>query len=862
MNLLIKIVRDSFVLLIIVFISSFCNFLEASPVSANKDSVIVSSKLVVESIYKGECRLHGSFYRKMWGEHYSPLYYTPIEVESVRLGSIYGGLHTPRQAPYLYGILLESNHSQFYLLKLLGGITSFSESKFFQNIYNPRVFANTYVGNFIKEAYTIQHPYGFMASDYLAKETGLYSGNPAIYSVLDAKKDTVADGAGINNRLVSIYQLPDLDSKNVITDIDQLLEKLHTDDFSKIDKHQYIRARLFDMLIGDWNKIPENWNWVSHQQGDTTVFEPVVLDRSYAFTKADGIAFRQLINMLGLNFIVTYKDEIKDLKNLNKLGYALDMALTNDCDEAIWVEEARFLKDKITDDLIDEAFRTMPSEVQDSISASIKQKLKSRKSNLDITAIDYYRLLQKTPVIAGSHKDQSFVIDRLNSRELNIRIYDAKQDSLIFNRTYNSKDTKEIWIYSLDGHDSFEVKGKSDKGVPIALIGGKGINNYKIERKGNLTIYEGKEQRNYQDSTSSLPKAKIIVPSDESALDYDYQKLRYTKFSVTPIGVYDSDLGLNLGTSISYTTYGFRRAPFSSQHQLSFDYNSGFIYQGIFPDFDAKKSFHLSAFLGSSAYFSNFFGFGNDTDGYKDEKKNYNRVNLKKYAITPGFYYTINKDQELNLSTSFDIYKINDSEKGDRLINKMYPEGNSIYDAKYYMDVNAAYVVNKKLSDFFSNFSFSLNPGWVINFGDPKKNYAYIKSSLGVNLKLTDRLTFATLVKGTALSTNKYEFYQAATTELRGFRNNRFIGKRSLYQYSDLRFDMGRIRNPFTPLGYGLFVGVDYGRVWYPEEDSKDWHTSYGGGFWLTLFNKFTGNFSYFASKDTGRFSFGLGFKF
>ncbi|HCO68484.1 MAG TPA: hypothetical protein DIT04_12105, partial [Dysgonomonas sp.] len=61
---------------------------------------------------------------------------------------------------------------------------------------------------------------------------------------------------------------------------------------------------------------------------------------------------------------------------------------------------------------------------------------------------------------------------------------------------------------------------------------------------------------------------------------------------------------------------------------------------------------------------------------------------------------------------------------------------------------------------------------------------------------------------------------------------------------------------------YGVFGGVDYGRVWYADEDSKKWHTSVGGGLWITLFKNYTGKFSYFSSKDGGRFEFSLGLDF
>lgn len=67
------------------------------------------------------------------------------------------------------------------------------------------------------------------------------------------------------------------------------------------------------------------------------------------------------------------------------------------------------------------------------------------------------------------------------------------------------------------------------------------------------------------------------------------------------------------------------------------------------------------------------------------------------------------------------------------------------------------------------------------------------------------------------------------------------------------------LKNPFTPLKYGVFVGFDYGRAWFPGEQSKRWHTSYGGDIWLTLINKITTKYSCFGSTDSFRFMFELG---
>ncbi|MEX0361193.1 MAG: hypothetical protein AB3N10_09430, partial [Allomuricauda sp.] len=64
---------------------------------------------------------------------------------------------------------------------------------------------------------------------------------------------------------------------------------------------------------------------------------------------------------------------------------------------------------------------------------------------------------------------------------------------------------------------------------------------------------------------------------------------------------------------------------------------------------------------------------------------------------------------------------------------------------------------------------------------------------------------------------------------------------------------------PVTP---GLFGGFDYGRVWFPGEDSDKWHNSYGGGFFVNGAGILSANLGVFGSSDGMRFAFGLGFGF
>jgi hypothetical protein len=59
-----------------------------------------------------------------------------------------------------------------------------------------------------------------------------------------------------------------------------------------------------------------------------------------------------------------------------------------------------------------------------------------------------------------------------------------------------------------------------------------------------------------------------------------------------------------------------------------------------------------------------------------------------------------------------------------------------------------------------------------------------------------------------------------------------------------------------------LFAGFDYGRVWLPNEDSDQWHTSYGGGLFVNAADLASLRLALFNSDDGIRFTFGLGFGF
>src|SRR5690606_7482071 len=122
-------------------------------------------------------------------------------------------------------------------------------------------FEGTFAEDFLMDFYTSAHPYMPFIADDLAEEAGIYHTNPKLYYVpkQDALKEFNQD---YGDELYMIEERPDKSQKDLESfgkpedtdNTEKLLENLRESTKFSVDERSYIRARLFDMLIGDWDR--------------------------------------------------------------------------------------------------------------------------------------------------------------------------------------------------------------------------------------------------------------------------------------------------------------------------------------------------------------------------------------------------------------------------------------------------------------------------------------------------------------------------------------------------------------------------------------------------------------------------------
>lgn len=168
------------------------------------------------------------------------------------------------------------------------------------------------------------------------------------------------------------------------------LQKLKNEVGEKIsiDEPAMVRTRLFDLLIGDWDRHAKQWGWVVQKTGDRYKAIPLPGDRDNAFFSIDGIIPEIITNPSIEPELRPFEEEIDYMPGL---VYDNDVYFLYYTPEEIFVEEARNLQSLLTDEKIEESFKVWPRELIKLHGEEISNKIKSRRNDL----VEYAREFKK-----------------------------------------------------------------------------------------------------------------------------------------------------------------------------------------------------------------------------------------------------------------------------------------------------------------------------------------------------------------------------------------------------------------------------------------------------------------------------------
>ena len=808
----------------------------------------------------------GRLWNFFWGKHYRSTYNATVKLPVLDLTTYKGGVRpVKRGGGYQTNSLrLEGADGRQYALRSIDKDAS-------RTLGYP--FNESFVTAVLEDNFSSAHPFASIATADLAKAAGIYYTQPKMFYL------PRQPALGIYNEdyAGALYTVEERPDDEVWNDYEQFgapkrirstldtRERIQEDHDEQIDYPFVVRNRLFDVLIGDWDRHDDQWRWSEIDSGEVDYYRPIPRDRDQAFSNYDGLILELAKGTTpDIKKLKAYRGDENRLEWLVYNGRHFDRTFLSGADWSVWEAEARHLQEQLTDEVIEQAFKNnWPGPVYQLNAPDIIQKLKTRRDNFMDIARKYYELMAKEVDIVGTFKRDLFVIERMEDGRTRIRAYDTNSKSekelKFYDRTFLPEETREIAVYGLTDQDVFRVKGTCRNNcIKVRMIGGVGQDILEDESNGKgLIYYDAKNEGNLLQTGSKAKVKRRFDPAfniyDRESNDYNFN---YT--SLLPAAGFNPDDGILLGLSAAYTTYGFKKDPYASQHKIDMKFATGtngftLDYQGEFIDLFGPFELGLDAEYQTPLYSRNFYGLGNESINIEnlldDEALNYNRIKQRVIRVMPSFMRRLNAQSRVLVGPTFESIEVERTEGryideiGNRFQDELF-DGLEFAGLRFLLD----YKTRDNNAIPTRGLGFFLEGGWKQQLEEGRKNFAYLNTSFSAYQRIDRRgkLVFATRLEFQHRFSEDYEFYQGATlggpgegANFRGFRRDRFIGSTAFVHNTDLRWKTITSENPTLPFSLGLMAGFDHGRVWLRGEDSEVWHYSYGGGIWLSPFDLF-----------------------
>jgi hypothetical protein len=827
----------------------------------------------------GEKYEAGKFKRVFFGDNYREEWVIPVEVPVFDFNNEKGGLEIVKKGGggQTKSLRLENDKGQQYVLRSIEK----DPSKVI-----PEVVKIQLAVDLAQDQMSAYLPWAALSVPRMAEAAEIYHTNPKIvYLTKDPRLGKYLDD--VWEGLYLFEERPNGNRKDVesfgrskdIIGTPDMMDEMIDDHDNLMDQNHFLKCRLFDVFIGDWDRHEDQWRWASFKEKDQTIYRAIPRDRDQTFFLNQGLFPWISSRKFALRMNQGFDNEIKDMGGLVSQGKWLDRRFLNELEKEDWIKAAERMQSNFTDELIYNAVYDMPIQIAEVKAETTIGKLKARREQWPEFAARHYAIISKKVDIVGSDKREQFLVERLNDNETEVKVWSVsskgKKKDKIYDRTFRHDETSEIRLYGLKGKDEFDVEGKVDKGMKVRIIGGPGNDDIKdkskvrglskktiiYDSKGKNEIEFGTEARN---RTSNRPERNA----------YNYYAFNYNKFIPLAFFGYNADEALILGAGFFYTTHGFQKYPYASHHTFGARYAFAtsaleFAYDGIFTSVFGGLDLQLHLIYRDPRYSENYFGLGNETKK-TSEDKDFNRVRIGQLHLNPEFSKTI-KNSTLTAGLFYQQFEVENTE--GRYISDVPNNGLSpdIFESQRFAGVNLRYELDSRNDKVLPTRGIYWNTRSTFNYSLSTNAHTYNQLSSDLSFFLSFRKPNRTVLAfrfGGALNVGDYEFFQACSVggenNLRGYRSTRYSGDANLYQNTELRFKLFNFSTYIAKGETGILAFNDFGRIWLDGEDSSVWHNGFGGGVWMSPFRLavLTATWEWSKDEPDGLFSFRFRFLF
>jgi hypothetical protein len=800
-----------------------------------------SVKVAIEPVYD----LAGSSHRKFFGESWRKLWAAPVKFRVFHLQQEKGGLTILQRGGGMQtkSLRLKDKNGQEWVLRTI--------QKYPERVLPPNL-RKTIAASILQDQIAAEHPYSALTVPPMAAALDVPHANPELVYVPDdpAFGKYQKDFAG---QVFLFEEREPLDADKT-DNTDKAQEKLQGDNDNRVDQKLVLRARLLDMLLGDWDRHEDQWRWEKVKEDKGAVYKPVPRDRDQVFYSTSGVLPWLVSRHILMSKFQSYQDHIRSINRWNLNARNFDRYFLNGLNEDDWKEQIGYVQSHLTDALIKNSIKLMPDTIYKLCGADITNKMIIRRNSLMKQGLKYYRFISQKVEIPASDKREHFDITNEADGKVAVKINklkkDGSQEQVIYQRVFDPAVTNEIRLYGMGGEDVFAVHGDEHSPITIRMVGGADEDTFLIDSnitgKGNRYVYDRSDEKNKLPSKSQV---NLRATTDTAVNSFAKKDFKYDFLQPLILGSYNKDYGVQFITKLIWQKQGFHKDPYAFRQSLLINYGFGtnsllLNYNGEFKQVIHKTDLVINVLSKGPNYTSNFFGVGNNSVFVNEGKQKiryyhniYNYIDADvrlrhdygDWTVSAGVaaqYY--NGDADGNLNKYLSVY------------DQQHPDEN------VFSQRTQAGVVSTITLDTRTKGSLIPHKGvyWTTNLSTWKglnltaKTYGQIQTDFSFYIHPGADSTFVIANRiGGGTTFGNAAYYQqlklGGSENLRGYYTWRFTGKTMAYHNIELRLKLADYTSYLLPGTLGVIAFNDIGRVWTPGENSSAWHDGYGGGIYF-----------------------------
>jgi hypothetical protein len=659
---------------------------------------------------------------------------------------------------------------------------------------------------------------------------------------------------------------PGFHGASEIIDHEELYDRLRRGG-DAVDVEAFLRARLLDILIGDFDRHRKQWRWAK-LPGDAR-WQPIPEDRDMAFVRYEGVVVRAAAFYVPI--LQNYGPDYPSMQGLTLHGWEQDRWLLPALSWEQWEPIALDLQARVTDETIDAAIQSLPPEYIALDGERLRADLRGRRDRLPEGARSYYEHLARQVDVQASDASEEVAVSRSADGSMLVEIVERESaraaSGPVYSRRFEADATRDVRIHLRDGDDRVTVTGAPGC-IRLRVIAGGGQKLLDDSAGGGSRLYDEAGTVTVEPGPGTRVHRKPYEPPESDSGFVDVEDVPPRDWGSDLIFIpqfgYERDTGVVLGVGAIYKRYGFRKDPWSSRYLLT----AGWATEAKEPRIRFKSSFRpenskLVAELDTS--FSGievlrWYGFGNAED----------RIRL---SGGPWVEHSDTEDGS-RLIDFDDPYGSGSFGSIGAFANLQFDTRRSTAEAEsgLVLPFHEYPVAGYPISGFLIDFTAEVSPPvW-----DVESTWGAIEGSasafltLGAKgldekgratlaLRVGGRETFGTIPYFKAAFIGGGDFFSGGPS-VRGYRDQRFAGNSSFFADFELRLFLARIKL-LIPGDFGILGFADVGRVFLDGESSNKWHPGYGGGLWFAPLARVNDlSISVAGSKEEALFSLRFGF--